>query len=86
MLQLIDELGWRDQVRFPRPYTVVYYKGKFYPFDSISQMALFPGLGWGVDKVRFGLVGLFLRLTNNWQALEQTTVEAWMRRWAGDCV
>ncbi len=86
MLQLIDELGWRDQVRFPRPYTVVYYKGKFYPFDSILQMALFPGLGWGVDKIRFGLVGLYLRLTNNWRALEQTTVEAWMRRWAGDRV
>ncbi|GAB4478429.1 MAG: NAD(P)/FAD-dependent oxidoreductase [Anaerolineales bacterium] len=86
MLQLIDELGWRNQVRFPRPYTVVYYQGKFYPFDSIPQMALFPGLGWGVDKMRFGLVGLFLRLTNNWQALEKTTVEAWMRRWAGDRV
>ncbi len=86
MLQFIDELGWRDQVRFPRPYTVVYYKGKFYPFDSVLQMALFPGLGWGVDKIRFGLVGLFLRLTNNWQALERTTVEAWMRRWAGDRV
>jgi len=86
MLQLIDELGWRDQVRFPRPYTVVYYQGRFYPFDSVLQMALFPGLGWGVDKIRFGLVGLFLRLTNNWQALEKTTVEAWMRRWAGDRV
>lgn len=86
MLQLIEELGWRDQVRFPRPYTVVYHKGKFYPFDSILQMALFPGLGWGIDKIRFGLVGLFLRLTNNWQALEKTTVEAWMRRWAGDRV
>ncbi|MDW8448142.1 MAG: NAD(P)/FAD-dependent oxidoreductase [Anaerolineales bacterium] len=86
ILQLIDELGWRKQVRFFRPYTVVYYRGKFYPFDSVLQMALFPGLGWGVDKVRFGLVGLFLRLTNNWQALEKTTVEAWMRRWAGDRV
>lgn len=86
MLGLIDELGWRDQVRFPRPYTVIYYKGRFYPFDSILQMALFPGLGWGMDKARFGLVGLFLRLTNNWKALEQTTVDAWMRRWAGDRV
>jgi len=86
MLQLIDELGWRDQVHFPRPYTVVYYQGRFYPFDSILQMALFPGLGWGIDKIRFGLVGLFLRLTNNWQALEKTTVEAWMRRWAGNRV
>ncbi len=86
ILSLIDELGWRDQVVFPRPYTVIYYKGKFYPFDSVLQAALFPGLGWGIDKVRFGLVGVYLRLTNNWRALEKTTVDAWMRHWAGDRV
>lgn len=83
ILGLIAELGWQEQVRFPRPYTVMYHQGKFYPFDSIPQMALFPGLGWGLDKARFGLVGLYLKLTNNWQALEKTTVDAWMRRWAG---
>jgi len=86
ILGLIDELGWRDQVIFPRPYTVMYYQGKFYPFDAIPQMALFPGLGWGLDKIRFGLVGLFLKLTNNWRALEKITVDAWMRKWAGDRV
>jgi protoporphyrinogen oxidase len=86
ILTLIDELGWRERVIFPRPYTVMYYKGKFYPFDSITKAILFPGLGWGVRKARFGLVGLFLKLTNNWQALEKHTVDAWMRRWAGDSV
>ena len=34
MLGLIERLGWRDQVLFPRPYTVIYYQGKFYPLDS----------------------------------------------------
>lgn len=86
MLGLIEELGWRDQVIFPRPFTVMFYKGRFYPFDSIVKMALFPGLGWGLNKIRFGLVGLYLRLTNNWQALEKHTVDAWMRKWAGDRV
>jgi protoporphyrinogen oxidase len=83
MLGLIDELGWSENVLFPRPYTVVYYQGKFYPFDSILAALLFPGLGWGLDKVRFGLVGLFLRITNNWKPLEKSTVDAWMRKWAG---
>jgi protoporphyrinogen oxidase len=86
MLGLIDELGWSDQVIFPRPFTVMYYKGRFYPFDSISKAILFPGLGWGINKARFGFVGLFLKLTNNWQALEKYTVDAWMRHWAGDPV
>ena len=86
MLGLIDELGLRDKVLFPRPYTVLFHNGQWYPFDSIPQALLFPGLGFGLNKVRFGLVGLFLRLTNNWRPLERYTVDEWMRKWAGDAV
>ena len=86
MLGLINELGLSDKVLFPRPLTVLYYEGKFYPFDSIVKMALFPGLGWGFNKIRFGLVGLFLRLTTNWKELEKYTVDEWMRKWTGEKV
>jgi len=86
ILGLIDELGWSEKVRFPRPLTVMYHQGKFYPFDSVLAALRYPGLGWGIDKIRFGLVGLYLRLTNNWKPLEKTTVDAWMRKWAGDKV
>lgn len=83
MLGLIRELGWQDQVLFPRPYTVLLHNGRWYPFDSILKALLFPGLGFGLDKIRFGFVGLFLRLTNNWKALERYTADEWMTRWAG---
>jgi protoporphyrinogen oxidase len=83
MLGLLRELGWADKVYFPRPLTVMYHEGKFYPFDSIFKMALFPGLGWGINKIRFGFVGLYLRLTNNWHPLEKVTADAWMLKWAG---
>jgi protoporphyrinogen oxidase len=83
MLGLIRELGLSDKVMFPRPLTVMYDKGKFYPFDSILKALLFPGLGFGLDKIRFGFVGLYLRLTNNWRALEQVTADEWMMKWAG---
>jgi protoporphyrinogen oxidase len=83
MLGLIRELGLEDKVLFPRPYTVLLHNGQWYPFDSILKALLFPGLGWGFNKVRFGLVGLYLRLTNNWKALEKYTADAWMRKWAG---
>jgi protoporphyrinogen oxidase len=83
VLGLIRELGWQDKVRFPRPYTVLLHDGKWYPFDSILRALMFPGLGFGPDKLRFGFVGLFLRLTNNWKALERHTADAWMTRWAG---
>ena len=83
MLGLIKELGWDKLVIFPRPLTVMYHNGKFYPFDSITKAILFPGLGFGLDKIRFGFVGLFLRLTNNWKALEKVTANTWMMKWAG---
>ena len=86
ILGLIAELGWSDQVLFPRPYTVMYFQGRFYPFDSILKALLFPGLGWGFNKARFGLVGLYLKLTNNWRPLERVTVDGWMRKWAGNKV
>jgi protoporphyrinogen oxidase len=86
MLGLIRELGLSSKVIFPRPYTVVFHQGRWYPFDSIPNALLYPGLGWGVNKVRFGLVGLYLRLTNHWKPLEKVTVDSWMRKWAGEKV
>jgi protoporphyrinogen oxidase len=64
----------------------MYHQGKFYPFDSIIKALLFPGLGFGINKIRFGLVGVFLRLTNNWKALEKYTVDEWLCKWAGEKV
>ncbi len=84
ILGLIDELGWSDQLIFPRPVTVMFHQGKFYPFDSIPSALLYPGLGWGINKIRFGIVNLAIRFTNNWKDLEKFTVDEWMRKYAGD--
>jgi protoporphyrinogen oxidase len=86
MLALIEELGLVDQVKFHKPVSVMYYRGKFYPFDTIPSALLFPGLGFGINKIRFGLVGLYLRMTNNWRAMEKFTVEDWMTKYAGEKV
>ncbi|MFM8427087.1 MAG: NAD(P)/FAD-dependent oxidoreductase [Chloroflexota bacterium] len=83
MLELIRELGLEDKVIFPRPLTVMLHKNKWYPFDSILNALLFPGLGFGLNKIRFGFVGLFLRITKNWQALEKVTAHEWMMKYAG---
>ena len=83
MLGLIEELGLSDKVVFPRPFTVLLHDERWYPFDSIPRALAFPGLGFGFDKLRFGLVGLYLKLTNNWKALERQTAHEWMRKWAG---
>jgi protoporphyrinogen oxidase len=80
ILGLMDELGWRDQVVFRRPYTVVYYQGQFQPLDSYSEAFKFTLRHFGpMGLVRFGATGVYLRLTNDWRTLEKVTADAWMR-------
>jgi protoporphyrinogen oxidase len=84
MLGLIRELGWSDQVLFPRPTTVVYHGGAFHQLDSPGHALRFSLRHLGlVDTLRFGLVGAYLRFSRRWDPLERVTAEAWMRRWAG---
>lgn len=86
MFRLFEELGVTGKVMILNPKTVMFHSGKFYPFDSILSALLYPGLGFGINKIRFGLVGLYLRFTNNWRPMEKTTVAQWMRKWAGEKV
>jgi protoporphyrinogen oxidase len=85
ILGLIDELGWSDQVIFPRPYTVIYHAGRFHPFDSMfTNMPLFLIRHFSpIDVIRFGLAGLYLRFWPRWQPLERVTAVEWARRWFG---
>jgi len=88
MLGFIEELGWSERVIFRRPYTVIYWDGKFYPFDSIFTtipkflLTHFPL----PDVVRYGIAGVYLRYLAKWQPLEKVTADEWTRRWFGQRV
>jgi protoporphyrinogen oxidase len=83
VIRLIDELGARDQLFFPRPTTSIYYQGRIYPFDSPLRVLQFTPIPL-VDRIRVGLVTLYLRLRRGWQRLEGVTAAAWTRRAVGE--
>lgn len=88
ILGLIKELGWSDQVLFPRPFTVIFWKGKFEPFDSIfSNIPLFILKNFSlIDAIRYGLAGAYLRFSPFWKPLEKVTADEWTRKWFGQKV
>ena len=87
ILGLIKELGWSDQVLFPRPFTVAYVNGKFEPLDSPLMALKFFLFNFPlIDMIRFGFATLYLRLTPWWQPLERVTADAWTRKWYGERV
>lgn len=83
IIGLVEEIGMRDKLFFPRPITSVMYEGQIVPFDSPIAWIRFPGFNL-FDVVRFGLVSAYLRFTNPWRSLEKVTADEWMRRWYGD--
>jgi protoporphyrinogen oxidase len=98
VIGLIDELGARERLFFPRPTTTVYHQGRLYPLDSpvpalrfipfaplhrairVLQFTPIPP----IDRLRAGLVGVYLTLTRNWRPLERVTADQWMRRAVGE--
>jgi len=98
VIHLIEELGARDRLFFPRPTTTLYYQGRLYPLDSpVSSLKFipFPPLHRAirvlqftplplVDRLRVGLVGVYLILTKNWRPLEHVSADEWLRRAVGE--
>ncbi len=83
IIGLVEELGFSDKMFFPRPTTSVIYDGRIVPFDSPQRWITFPGFNL-IDVARFGSVSAYLRYSKPWRQLEQTTADAWLRRYYGD--
>ena len=83
VIRLIEELGARDRLFFPRPTTSIYHKGHIYPFDSPLRVLRFTPIPL-IDRLRVGLVTFYLRLTRNWRTLEGITAAEWTRRAVGE--
>lgn len=83
IIGLVEEIGFRDKLFFPRPTTSVIYNGEIVPFDSPMRWITFPGFN-ALDVARFGTVSAYLRFTKPWRELEKHTADAWLRRAYGD--
>jgi protoporphyrinogen oxidase len=84
VLGLIKELGAQEKILLPRPVTGLWLKGRVYPMDSpnIPVANLRLPISWPA-KIRYGLSGLYLKLTPNWKPLERVTADHWLRRYMG---
>jgi len=98
VIELIRELGARDQLFFPWPTTSVYHQGRIYPLDSPVPALEFIPLSQLhrairvlqfapsplIDRLRVGLMSFYLTLTSNWRPLERVSADEWLRRAVGE--
>ncbi len=83
LLNLIDDLGIKEEVMFRKSSIGIYYKEGIMPFSTFTDLLSFKRLSL-LSKIIFGLHIFFLRNKNRWENLEDHTVKEWMQRHYGE--
>ena len=82
ILELLEELGLADRLIWEDSKVGFYYQGKIYPFSTPMDLLRFTPVGL-FDRVRMGLLSLYLQRVKNWKRFEGVHAAPFMRRWAG---
>lgn len=83
IINLIKELGLQSKLKWHESSIGLYYDKKLYPFVSPIDLLKFRPLGL-IDKLRLGLVGIYLQKTNNYKKFTGVTAVDWMRKYCGE--
>ena len=82
-LQVLDELGIADQMRWVETKMGYWYQGQLQPWGNPMALLKFRGLGF-VAKFRYGLHAFLSTKRNDWHPLDNVEASGWIRRWVGD--
>ncbi|HZT05399.1 MAG TPA: NAD(P)/FAD-dependent oxidoreductase [Chloroflexota bacterium] len=80
---LIAEAGLEHALVWPRPDVSSLCGGRFYGFDSPTDVLAFSPLPFA-DRVRLGACAAYLKLERNYHRLEGQTAASWIKRWMGE--
>ncbi|HWS48522.1 MAG TPA: NAD(P)/FAD-dependent oxidoreductase [Candidatus Methanoperedens sp.] len=83
IIALIKELGLENKLKWFESKTALYYSGTIYPFAGVIDLLKFKPLNL-FDKLRLGLVKIYLEREKNWKKFEDVLAYEWMRKWCGE--
>jgi len=79
---LIKELGLEKKFIYLRPKTSIFKKGKISQFDSPLSVLKFPLLSFP-ERLRTGLITLFLKTYPDWRNFEKIKASLWLEKYYG---
>jgi len=81
-LQILDELGLTDQMRWTETRMGYWYQNCLQPWGNPVALLKFRGLSL-VAKFRYGLHAFLSTKRTNWKPLDHIEATGWIRRWVG---
>ncbi|PKB65808.1 MAG: hypothetical protein BZY82_07080 [SAR202 cluster bacterium Io17-Chloro-G3] len=82
IIELLEELGLKDHLIWEDSKVGFFYGGKLYKFSTPTDLLRFTPVSL-LDRIRMGLVSMYLQRTKNWQKWEGITAATFIRKWAG---
>ncbi len=82
LLELLTELGLASSLQWLPSHVGYYYSGKIHNFTTPVDLLRFTPLGI-IDRLRLGLVSLYLQRYTQWQNFEGITAQEWLLKNAG---
>jgi len=82
IIQMAAELGIGDALQWHDSSVSLYYDGVLYPFKGALDLVRFKPLSL-INRIRAGLVVLYLQQTKNWKKFQHVSAYDWMLRAAG---
>jgi protoporphyrinogen oxidase len=81
-LQMLDELGISDKMRWVETKMGYWYQGRVQPWGNPVALLKFKGLSW-VGKLRYGLHAFLSTKRDDWKPLDKEEASGWIKRWVG---
>lgn len=82
IINMAGELGVGDKLKWHDSSVSLYYDNKLYPFKGALDLVRFRPLHL-INRIRAGLVVLYLQKTDGWENLQHVSAYAWMSKYAG---
>jgi len=77
--KIINELGLKDKLLYLNPKTSILKNKEFLKFDTPLSVLKFPYFSFS-EKIRFGIVTLYLKFSNNFPLFEKIKATDWLKK------
>lgn len=85
VMSLIEELGLTNKIKINETNTSIFYGNKFYKMSSPYELLKFKPLSF-INRIRLGLLTLYVRSIKDWRSLEKKTASQWLKDMGGSQV
>ena len=82
LIDLLEEFNLQSHIIWKNSSTSYFHNGRIYPFTTPIDLLKFSPVNF-INRIRMGLLALYLQRVKNWKKYEKITAAEYMKKYAG---